>query len=91
MISDKTFKELQTAALEIWHGYDDAHGYATEKKDRVARLQNYSDNYGTIIGMFDHKNQRKLYNAVGEEAKQLIDNWVGGLDRVEAMAEEFGL
>lgn len=91
MISDKLFNELKDKAIEIWQGYDDTYGYASEKIARVQEIPNVADNYGGIIGMFDHTNQRKLYNLVSDESKKLIDDWVGGLDRIEKMAKELGL
>lgn len=90
-ISNELFDELQTKAVEIWQTYDDTHGYASEKIERVNSIRNVQDNYGVFIGMFDHVNQRKLYDSVSDEAKALIDDWVGGLARVEKMAVELGL
>lgn len=88
--SDKLFNELKNAAIEVWQDYDNSYGYVDEK---IAMMQfkNVGDNYGTIIGMFDVHNQRKLYDRVSNEAKELIDDWVGGLERVEKLAEELGL
>lgn len=91
MISDKLFNEIKDNAIEIWQTYDDTYGYATEKIQRVQSITNVQDNYGGIIGMFDHVNQRKLYELVSPEAQALIDDWVGGLSRVEKMAKELGL
>lgn len=90
-VSFKTFAELQQNAISIWGQYDDSHGYASEKIDKVSNLHHVGDNYGTIIGMFDSKNQRKLYDRVGDEGKAAIDEWVGGLERVEKLAESWGL
>lgn len=90
-VSFKTFAELQQTAISIWGKYDDTFGYATEKIDRVSNLHHVGDNYGTIIGMFDIKNQRKLYDRVGDEGKAAIDDWVGGLERSEKSMEGFGL
>lgn len=91
MVSDKLFNEIKDNAIEIWQTYDDTYGYATEKIQRVQSIGNVQDNYGGIIGMFDHVNQRKLHELVSPEAQALIDGWVGGLSRVEKMAKELGL
>lgn len=90
-VTDETFNELREQAQLIWQSHDDNHGYASEKIAYLNSFGNVQDNYGTIIGSFDHHNQRKLYDAVGDEGKQAIDAWVGGLERVEALAKDMGL
>lgn len=90
-MNNKLFEELKEAAINIWNGYDDTCGYATKKIDYLNNLNNVGDNYGTIIGMFDVRNQRKLYDTVGDDGKIFINSWVGGLERVELLAEELGL
>lgn len=90
-VSDEVFNELLREAAIIWQTYDNSHGYVDEKMERLNKLQNYSDNWGTIVGMMDIHNQRKLYDAVGEEARQAIDDWVGGLATREAEARMMGL
>lgn len=91
MISDELFTELKEASIEIWQTYDDTHGYASEKVGRINSIPNVSDNYGTFIGMFDTPNQVKLYEKVGGEGKQLIDQWVGGMARTVALSINMGL
>lgn len=66
--SQETFDEIKKAALEIWDGYDDTHGYATEKKNRIKDLENVSDNYAYIIAMFDTVNGVKLRRKLSDEA-----------------------
>jgi len=90
-VTDQVFDELKREAVKIWNTYDDEFGYASEKIDYLNSFGNVKDNYGTIIGMFDIHNQRKLYYAVGPEAREAIDSWVGGLERVELQAKEMGL
>lgn len=91
-VTDDVFNELKREAINIWQTYDDTHGYATEKISMIEPIKNYADNFGTFVGMFDIKNQRKLYDAVGTaEAKAAIDAWVGGLENAEQQAEEMGL
>ena len=80
IVSDEVFNELKEKAIEIWNTYDNTYGYVDEKVDYLNSFGNTKDNYGTIIGMFDIHNQRKLYDAVGVDAKQAIDDWVGGLE-----------
>lgn len=87
----EVFEELRRGAIEVWSTYDDQFGYATEKITRVNSIKNVADNYGTFIGMFDVKNQEKLYALVGDDAKALIDQWVGGLDRIVTMAKSMGM
>lgn len=89
--TDELFGELKREAITIWQGYDDTHGYASEKIAYINSIKNVQDNYGTFIGMFDVHNQRKLYDAVSDDGKKLIDEWVGGLTRVEKLAKELGL
>ena len=90
-ITNELFNELKRNAIDIWLTYDDAYGYASEKIDYLNSFGNVSDNYGTIIGMFDTSNQRKLYNKVSPEAQALIDKWVGGLESNEQLMRELGL
>lgn len=74
--SDKIFEEIRTAAIEIWSGHDDTFGYATEKIDRVKALKNVKDNWGTMVGMFDSVNQRKLYLKLSPEARAKVNEWL---------------
>lgn len=90
-MDNATFNQLKQEAINIWETYDDTHGYATEKISRLNALENRADNWGTIVGMFDIKNQRKLYEAVGEDGKNAIDYWVGGLDIREKQARDTGI
>lgn len=82
-LDDKLFNELRQGAIDVWSKFDDTYGYATDKIETVTKITNYRDNYGMLIGMMDVSNQRKLYNRVSPEAQALIDEWVGGLSRVE--------
>lgn len=90
-VSDTVFNELKTAAIDIWMHYDDEFGYVKHKLAKIERTHNVSDNYGTFIGMFDVRNQEKLYAAVGDEAKALIDGWVGNMAGNIKMAKEYGI
>lgn len=91
LVSDELFNELKNAAIEVWQTYDNTYGYVDEKI-AMLNFKNVGENYGTIIGMFDIHNQRKLYNKVGKEARALIDEWVGGsLNEAELRANQLGL
>lgn len=90
-VSDEVFAELKAKAIDIWKTYDNTYGYADEKIGYLNSFGNVSDNFGTIIGMFDIQNQRKLYNSVGDEAKEAIDYWTGGLEKLEGQAREMGI
>ena len=90
-VTQEQFDELKQNAIKIWKTYDDTYGYASEKISRLNQFDNIKDNYGTIIGMFDTRNQRKLYDSVDDDCKILIDDWVGGLEKNERMMKEMGL
>lgn len=90
-VSNALFNELKSEAIKIWQTYDDTYGYATEKISYLNSFANVGDNWGTIVGMFDIHNQRKLYDAVSDDAKMLIDKWVGGLENREREAADMGL
>lgn len=90
-VTNDVFEELKREAIKIWQTYDNTYGYADEKISMIEPITNIKDNFGTFIGMFDIHNQRKLYDAVGPEAQEAIDNWVGGLERREVEAADMGL
>lgn len=74
--SDEIFEEIKAKAIEIWQGYDDTYGYATEKIDYVKSIKNIRDNWGTIVGMFDYNNQMKLLAALSPEAREKVSEWL---------------
>lgn len=77
--SDEIFLEVLEAALEIWASYDDTHGYATEKINRIKDLKNISDNVMYIVAMFDTPNQNRLANKLSPEARQALrDRMIAG-------------
>lgn len=78
-VTNEVFDELKREAIKIWNTYDNTYGYADEKIGYLKSFGNVKDNFGTIIGMFDSTNQKKLYQAVGSEAKEAIKAWVGGV------------
>ncbi len=72
-ISDKTFDELVEESIAIWETYDNEYRYVDEKRDRIASITNFKDNWLGIIQMFDAPNQEKLYaRTENPEIKELI-------------------
>lgn len=74
--SDEIFNEIKKAAIEIWQTYDNTYGYVDEKMEIINRLENFKDNWGTMVGMFDHPNQMKLLAKLSPEAKTKVGEWL---------------
>ena len=70
--ADHVFEEIKAAAIEIWTGYDDTHGYASSKIRIVESCQNIRDNAWYIVAMFDLINQERLLEKVSPETAELI-------------------
>ena len=70
----KVFDEIKRCATALWMTYDNTYGYVDEKVNRIKDIKNIEDNTGYIIAMFDIFNQRKLYDMVGTDSKEYIDN-----------------
>lgn len=68
------FNEIKQAAIIIWKTYDDTHGYASEKIERINSISNYADNVMICYRMFDSSNQRKMNEHLSEEAIDYIHN-----------------
>ena len=62
------FDEVKQVAINIWNTYDDTHGYASKKIDRIKDIQNVQDNTAYIIAMFDQVNRAKLRDLLSEKA-----------------------
>lgn len=62
--SDTVFNDLKETAIQIWRSCDNRYGCVDEKLSKLITLENYKDNYWTIIGMFDYPNQAKLASLV---------------------------
>ena len=78
-MTEDSFQEVKEGAIQIWRTYDDTHGYATEKINRIKDLQNIQDNGMYIVAMFDMDNQRKLSGMLSSEAKKEIrDRLIAG-------------
>ena len=71
-VSDEIFDDLKACALQVWEKYDDTHGYRSEKTNYVAKIANISDNYLTLIQMFDIHNQRELFTLVKPETQMFL-------------------
>ena len=71
--TDEIFDDIKQTACKLWLGYDDTHGYATEKIARIKDLTNIKDNYAYIVAMFDSFNKAKLLGMlVLSESKLLV-------------------
>lgn len=70
--TDLVFYEIKAAALEIWAGYDDTHGYASNKISIVKSCQNLQDNAWYLVAMFDPINQERLLAKVSPETAEQI-------------------
>ena len=77
--TEEQFNELREKAIEIWNGYDDTYGYATEKIDRIKDLKNVQDNFMYIPAMFDIVNQGKLADKLSKETREAVrDRMIDG-------------
>lgn len=69
---DSIFNEIKQAAIEIWQGYDDTFGYASEKISRISDMENIGDNVMYIFSMFDTSNQQRLARRLSVDARRAI-------------------
>lgn len=67
------FDDIQANARLIWQAYDNTHGYASEKLEKID-IHNVSDNAWYIVAMFDTPNQNKLLDMVQPETAEYIRN-----------------
>lgn len=70
--TDEMFEEVREASKQVWNDYDDTHGYATEKINRIKDIGNVSDNFMYMVSMFDMGNQVKLSSYLSEETKKAV-------------------
>lgn len=70
---ESIFDDIKFNAIKIWQTYDDTYGYATEKINRIQKIENLSDNCAYIVAMFDQDNQRTLYWAVKDKTKEWLE------------------
>ena len=71
------FDEIKEKSIKIWGTYDDTYGYATEKIERVESIENFKDNWSSIVGMFDNSNIAKLKASLSEDSKEKLTNLIG--------------
>lgn len=74
--SEEIFEEIKAKAIEIWQTYDDTYGYASEKIRYARSVNNVKDNWGVLVGMFDHNNQMKLMAKLSPEAQEKVREWL---------------
>ena len=89
---DRSFMDMQSAAMEIWGQYKNSPGdYYKEKTDRIRTLKNVGDNFMYMFAMFDMSNQRKVVEKLDDRTKyELFERLVdGGND--EAYIKAIGL
>lgn len=67
----EVFDDIKLNAQAIWRTYDDTHGYATEKLERID-INNIKDNAWYIVAMFDGHNQERLLKMVKPETADMI-------------------
>jgi len=77
--SDLFFEEMKTACIEVWSGYGDTHGYASEKIRRIRDIVNVQDNFMFMLAMFDSENQKKVISKLSEGCKEALrDRMIAG-------------
>jgi len=62
--SDKVFKDIQSAAMNVWFNGDFHESYLKEKIDKIESISNYADNWYTFLGMLDTKNQMIFWHFI---------------------------
>ena len=70
----EVFVDIKAQAIALWNTYDNQFGYVDEKVGQIKDIKNIEDNTGYIVAMFDNINQKKLYDMVGVEGKEYIEN-----------------
>jgi hypothetical protein len=70
--SDDIFDDLKSKAIALLQTYDDSYDYANEKISKIENLENVSDNFMYILGMFDHKTQYRLIMEINKSTYEAI-------------------
>lgn len=67
--SEEVFNDIKTSCLLVWAEYNEPieRTYRAEKFKKVVPLKNIRDNYMFMIAMFDHINQKKLFEWLRSE------------------------
>ena len=71
--SDAIFEDVKAKCIALWQTYDDTHGYATEKVNRIKDIENIGDNTCYMIAMFDHNNMRNLIAIAEGETREWME------------------
>lgn len=96
--SQEDFDDMKKCAIKIWETYDNTYGYVDEKVGRVNKMENVSDNFMSIMAMFDLNNQSKLglslqpptRKAVIERMKSVgSEKYIPDSFYVEGVADEY--
>lgn len=73
--SDEIFKDIISAGISTWYSRlnwnDYNEDYLQEKTDRIRALSNYADNWYSVLGAMDEKNQMVFWHCL-----ELIDSEV---------------
>lgn len=72
--SEDIFNDIKENAIKIWRTYDDTHGYASGKINRIENLINISGNDMYMVAMFDRDNETKLLSMVQPKTREWIVN-----------------
>lgn len=89
--SQEIFEDIKRGCLEIWGTYDDAYGYASEKKDVVNRFDNIRDNCLTMVAMFDVHNMKRLLRIVSEPSCEWLEPFLKQEFEAEKKLREMGI
>jgi len=66
---DASFNDMKQAAETVWRSMDNTYGYVDEKLNRIKDIQNISDNFMYLLGMFDTDNQLKVISLLNDVTK----------------------
>ena len=66
--TDEVFKDIVEAGVRTWYArcnWDDYHqDYVEEKTNRIYSLTNYADNWYSVLGAMDEKNQMIFWHCL---------------------------
>ena len=72
--SNKVFKDLQNAAINVYIELDMHPSYTDEKIQKVKDMKNIRDNFTSIVAEFSENNWISLRNKVSAETSREIFN-----------------
>ena len=70
--SDKLFEEMKKKAIAIWRLLDGDEYEEAEAVQRIEAMENISDNFMTILAMFDEGNQQDLLEHASQELREAV-------------------